>query len=224
MLSKIFLVAFIALLQSCYIVDFFNHKSNDGSGDGEDDPNVVLGLALPAKAGGRDEDILKEVYATPAKVAPASVRPDPDTFAKLSLRQFRSESATLARQIGKIEAYKLLLGGAPRNFSTPPSETYDATSVLATMRVAEELCRALVSPTGSDHQGWQSVLPEPASKRNENLRWLLQRFTGLESSKISSDQISALEKIMEKDSGEYQSEDYVMPCVAIYLDARAMML
>lgn len=211
-------------LQSCYLLNFFNRKHNADEGGG--DASEVLGDNLGAKAGGRDEAALASVYAVPSVKSPAAVRPDPDVFARRLLRQFRAEGTTLARVIGDVENYRVLLGGATLDFSTAPANGYDATSVLATMKVAEEICKALVSPNSWQHPGWSTILPNPVTDVRSNLVFLVQRISGIKSSEVSEQKISQLELILTNAQGsdDLSAEAYVDPCTAVVLDAQAMLM
>lgn len=223
MRSAIAIGAIITLSQltsGCYFFDFFTKKASDGTeaNDG------VIGQPLGAKAGSRDDSALASVYAITTSVAPAAIRPDPDTMVRRLIRQYRSEGAVVARQIGKSEEYRMLLGGASADFSTAPQESYDATSVLATLKVAEEVCESLVAPNSSDHPGWTTILPAAASDSDTNTRFIAQRFTGLPGSKISDEAITSLKEILTKAAAgsEITYDHYVPVCVAAALDANAL--
>jgi hypothetical protein len=213
------------LLQGCYFFDFFR-KERSSDQDSSGGALEVLGDDLGEKAGGRDESALATVYAVQAVNAPASVRPDPDLFVRRLLRQFRAEGTTLARVIGDIENYRELLGGASLDFSTAPANGYDATSVLASMKVAEEVCEALVNPNSWAHPGWSTILPHPASSKRANLTYLYQRISGVTSQSISSALLDRLEAIVNgaASSATVANEHYVAPCAAIVVDAQAMLL
>src|SRR5688572_25967660 len=110
---KSFLLLLVAmtltsLLSGCYIIDYFGgKKKNEPATAG-----VVLGTPLGQRASGINEAALAEVYAARATEAPAPIRPDPDIYIRRLLRQYRSEGAVVARQIGSVEQFRLLLGGA----------------------------------------------------------------------------------------------------------------
>ena len=209
------------------MVDYFRQTRGENENTAEDDDDAdVLGESLGAKAGTRNQGALDSVWATNASHFPAAVRPDPDLLVRRILRQFKPEGTTLARVIGNVENYRPLLGGAPIDFITFPSEGYDATSLLANLKVAEDICTALVAPSSSLHAGWSTILPYPASSKRENIAWMLQRFTGTSSSSIASSSIDSLVTIL--DHGNTDSElayaDYVAPCTTVMIDAQSLFL
>ena len=216
-------------LPGCYVVDFFKHKAA-ASKDAEDVfAGRVIGAPLGNKAGEVDEAALAAVHAIAASAPPAVIRPDPDLFARRVLKQFRDEDPTLARVIGNIERYKVLLGGASQDFVTTPQETYDATSLLAVAKVAEEACRGLVAPTAAEHPGWPTILPYPASDSHGNLAFLLQRLTGRPSTTIDEARIIELQQIMDASDpkeigGDPAYARFVPACAAILLGAEALYL
>lgn len=225
-LSIVFILS-SQLFSSCYFVDFFRQRRGENERSAiDDDSGEVLGESLGPKAGARNQAALDSVWATSASHAPAAVRPDPDLMARRLLRQFKPESTTLARVTGDVENYRLLLGGAPVDFITFPADGYDATSVLATIKVAEELCEALVSPYSWRHSGWTTILPFPVANKRENLTWLLQRMTGVASSALSSTSIDSLVTLLDKSNsdGFLNEFDYVSPCMAVMVDAQSLLL
>ena len=221
LMRLIIIAAASHLLTSCYFFDFFKKKGGGSSGSEE---GGVLGQSLGNKAGSQNDAGLAALYAVTTTIAPAPIRPDPDVMVRRLLRQYRDEGATVARQIGRVEDYRLLLGGASQDFATAAQETYDATSVLAFLKVAEEVCTGLVAPNANDHAGWATILPAAATDSETNLRFLAQRFSGLPSNRISNDMISGLRTIMNDASkgAAYELEHYVPACVTIALDASAM--
>lgn len=214
-------------LEGCYLYNFFSQRPGENS-DGADSDQELLGLSLGPKAGSLnlDQDALNQVYSVTTSFPPAAIRPDPDLYPRLMLRQFRTEGTTLARTIGRIEQLRQLHGGATTDFSTAPSETYDSTSVLAQFKIAEQLCQSLVSPLPWQETGWSSILPNPPDQIRNNLKYLAQRFTGLPYSRISDTQLNNLEQV-------YQSnlqtnlvtgyENYIAPCTALSVDAHALL-
>ena len=214
-------------LQGCYFYDYYAKKPGDqieNVGDGQD----VLGLSLGPKAGSLalDQDALNQVYSTTTTIPPAPIRPDPDLFPRLMLRQFRPEGTILARTIGRIEKLRQLHGGASVDFATAPSETYDATSVLAQFKISEQLCQSLVSPIPWQEIDWATILPYPPDQIRANLRFLTQRFTGVSYSKISDIQLNALEQIYQSNKQANLTtgyENYIAPCTALSVDAHAML-
>lgn len=221
-------------LSGCYVFEFFNKKDKKSdTGEHAVFTGAVIGQPLGDKAGGPDEALLASVYATPAIEPPAALRPDPDVYIRRLLRQYRDEGATVARQIGAIEPFRLLLGGASQDFSKAPQEEYDATSLLAVFKVAEEVCKGLVAPYPAAHDGWVSILPHPAASINENVAWLAQRFIGLPSSMIDPAVVPALVNIINLEAAAVASEDwargnpyaiYVPACATLALDAEALYL
>lgn len=219
-------------LQSCYIQSFFQKKK----GQYEDDTNgafggTVLGQTLGSQAGGLDEVALKTVYNVVTKNPPAALRPDPDLMVRRLLKQFRPDGVTLAYQIGQVEQYRMLLGGASTDFAKMPQDGYDATSLLAVYKVAEEVCRGLVAPNSSEHRGWSSILPFPPSSERENTLWLAQRIIGKPSQEIADSKISALIAIMAAEEATVMTNwwaatqpysKYISVCATLALDAEAL--
>lgn len=181
---------------------------------------------LGAKAFGADETILTTVRDVTTSIAPAAVRPDPDLYAKRLLKQYRSDGVVMAREIGGTEPFRALLGGASEDFKTSPQETYDATSLLANQKVAEDVCEALVAPNSSEHPGWQTVLPGAAREVDANLKFLAQRFLGKPSSDISQDVIDALTEIVNTaaNGAQVSFTHYIPACVMLSMDAEALLL
>lgn len=184
--------------------------------------------ALPFdRAGGLDEGALGGVYSLTTDKAPAAVRPDPDVYVRRLIRQFRPESGLVAREIGRVEAFRLLLGGASEDFRTVPQETYDATSLLAIQTVSEELCEGLITPTSWEHPGWSSILPAPASDVRANVTFLAQRLLGLPSSRLPPDLLLSLENLVRAEAGaggNLTTQSYVPACMALSTDAEALLL
>lgn len=177
------------------------------------------------KAGALDAALLESVHSQTSQRAPAAIRPDPDTYIRALLRQYREEGPLIAREIGRVEDFRPLLGGANEDFSKSPQETYDATSLLAVQKVSDEVCRSLIAPDG-DHPGWRTILPAPVGDVSANIRFLAQRFIGLPSSQISSESLNALEVILNdaRVNGQVTLESYVPVCVALSIDAEALLL
>lgn len=207
-------------LSSCY----FFRKRKTGAESGAE--ASTLGGGLGGRAGGANAAQLEAIRAISSDHPPAGIRPDPDVFVRRLLLQYRSEGSTVARQIGQVESYRLLLGGASEDFSVTPQESYDATSLLAKFKVAEEICRGLVDPNATEHPGWQTILPKPASQSAENISFLAQRFLGIPSSEVSSSVLSSLSDILTAGSqgGEVSNSSYVLVCTGLLLDAESLLL
>ncbi|MCX6128445.1 MAG: hypothetical protein NTX25_05190, partial [Proteobacteria bacterium] len=173
---RIVLAIFILqTIAGCYV---FRKKSvKDSSRQGS--ATALLGSSLGEKAGEINTEALQSVYAVTTSHAPAGVRPDPDTFVRELLLQYREQGAVVAREIGRVEQYRMLLGGANNNFSIVPQESYDATSLLAELKVSEEVCRGLVDPDKNLQSGWESILPADPSDTSSNIHFLAQRLTGI---------------------------------------------
>lgn len=217
MMLRVLTIFLMMLSPSCYFLGERKFPQKEAASS-----EGVLGLPLGEKAGGPDEAALAELYKNKSDVPPAAIRPDPDLFARQRLREFREEGKTVAKLIGDIEPYRPLLGGASDDFRTVPAENYDATSLLAMQKVAEEICRALVAPKGRQHPGWETILTAPAENHRENIKSLAQRITGLPSSQISDTTLDALEDLLEQD-GESGYEAYVSPCIALMVDASSLL-
>jgi hypothetical protein len=173
------------------------------------------------------------VHGTAAAAAPAAIRPDPDLFVRRLLRQYRPEGATIARQIGQVEEFRLLLGGATEDFSKTAQDSYDATSLLAVFKVAEEVCRGLVAPNQWEHEGWVTILPYAASEEQTNINWLAQRLIGMPSTRIDPAVATRLAAIMDAEEpfitenwwaygNDYAK--YIPVCATLALDAEALYL
>ena len=227
-LSLIFLLTMSSALSGCWFFDFFDKGAKGGGGSGSLS-GTIAGQPLSTRAGIVDEAALAEVHAVTTEYSPAAIRPDPDTYVRQMLKQYRSPGATIARQIGNVEAYRLLLGGASEDFTKVPQESYDATSLLTTFAVAQQYCVGLVSPNSSAHSDWSTILPYAATDEESNVIWLAQRFLGIKSTEISADKIAALLGILdsERDHVEFSSGDfdkYIPVCSALALDAEALFL
>ncbi|MFK7872571.1 MAG: hypothetical protein AB8C84_05290 [Oligoflexales bacterium] len=226
----LFFLAIIFLAQGCYFIEFFNGGSDSSSGG--DEPSVsrqpVLGGTIGPVAGSVDEIALAAVYAIYPGTAPASIRPDPDLYVRRFLRQFREESSTLARAIGNVEGFRLLLGGASIDFQKMPQQTYDATSLLASLSVAGEVCEGLVSPNNWEHSGWETILPFGANDTQNNIKFLIQRITGQKSSEILAEDVDQLQQILDDHRENLDDpvtyEDYQPVCAVLSLDAEALLL
>lgn len=228
------LVACLALqlLSGCYVFEFFNRKSKGGGGGGAEVYNgTVIGQPLGQKAGGPDEAALAQLRSIQTEHAPAALRPDPDLFVRRLLLQYRDEGATVARQIGTVEQFRLLLGGASQDFSKMPQDAYDATSLLAVFKVAEEVCRGLVAPNRWEHEGWSTILPFEAQQESENIAWLAQRIIGVPSSELNEDAMVQLKTIMAAEEPHILKKwwaegnpfaKYIPVCATLALDAEAM--
>jgi hypothetical protein len=222
-----------ASASGCYFVEFFRRSPSDGGGGGASDPARVYGQPLGDQAGGIDEAALALVYEVPATKPPAPIRLDPDLFVRRLLRAFRPEGAALARQMGEVEQYRELLGGASDDFLKAPQETYDATSLLAVLKVAEEACHGIVAPNSYQHEGWETVLPHGAEDEDGNVRWLMQRLTGRPAGAAADAQVAALIAIMRAEEATINENwwardnayaKYIPVCAAVALDAEAMFL
>ncbi len=227
-LSLAFVLAVSGSVSSCYIINFFK-RDNNSSSDSATLSGTVAGQSLGNRAGGVNEAALALVYAESTTHFPAAIRPDPDTYVRQLLKQYHEPSATIARQVGSIEEFRLLLGGATEDFNKDAQKTYDATSLLTTFAVAQEICVGLVSPNTWNHSGWSTILPYPASNEDSNVRWLAQRFIGKKTNDISETKITALIAIMDSEEShvEYSSGDYdkyIPVCAALAMDAEALLL
>lgn len=215
------------LLSGCYIYNFFK---DDVETEQEQTNSVltgvVLGRSLGTRTFGYNEAALADVHAVATSYAPAPIRPDPDTYIRQLLRSYRNEGMTLARQIGVVEDYRDLLGGANQDFSKDASKGYDATSLLSSMKVAEIICEGLVSPNSVDHEGWTSILPAAPSDWETNIEFLAQRFIGLPSTKIELSVITELKAILDgfDTDGVYSNDSYIPVCTALAVDAEALYL
>lgn len=221
------LILAVFLTSGCYVYNFF--KDDPEKVAVEQTQSVVggvLGRPLGNKTTGFDSAALADVHNVSSTRAPALIRPDPDTFIRNLLKSFRGEGMTLARQIGEIEDYRSLLGGANQDFSKDAAKDYDATSLLSTMRVAEIVCEGLVAPSGWKHEGWSTILPHSPDNWNDNITYLAQRIMGQPSSEIDSNIVSDLKVIMNAHSEDetYSNESYISVCTALAVNAEALYL
>lgn len=223
-------IACSQLLSGCYVINFFKRDKSSGE---DAPPNAIIGQYTSQTAGGADAAALAQLYSITSSHAPAAIRPDPDLYIRRLLRQYRPEGAIIARQIGRIEPYRELLGGATADFNKPAQDSYDATSLLAVLKVAEEVCRGLVAPNTSEHGDWQTILPYPAASEERNVEWLAQRFTGKLLAKITSAQVEQLLDIMKSEeptiAEQWWARDnayakYIPACATLALDAEALYL
>jgi hypothetical protein len=192
----------------------------------ETDSSSAVGAIPFAKAGSENSAALATVHAGSFASAPAAIRPDPDLYARRLLKTFRYDGNTLARQLGRVERFRLMLGGASDDFRTVPQETYDATSLLTLQKVAEEICTALVAPTAEDHPGWQTVLTAAPENVDANLRSLMKRMLGLPESSLSLAALAELAEMVQADAvnGVVVQSSYVTACTAMAMDAEALLL
>ena len=217
----------------CYFINFFREDADSGSGHTAAtlSPPDVIGGSLPTKAADFNRALLDSVHTTVSAYPPAAVRPDADVYARHLLLQYREKGDTVARVVGETEGYRLLLGGASQDFQKAPQTEYDATSLLANLTVAEEICQALVAPRAWEHPGWVSILPHAATEVQANIRFLAQRFLGMHSNDIPTAKQDQLKSLMDthKQAGptagaDYQEVDYVPVCVALALDVESLLL
>lgn len=217
----VIVVALTIQLSGCF---FFRKKNTGDAAETTDAP--VIGSPIGQKADGPDYAALEEIYDITTDYAPAAIRPDPDTYVRQLLLQYRKEGSVVAQEIGRVEKYRILLGGASEDFSKDPQETYDATSLLASISVAEEICTALVAPSRSKHPGWKTILPYAPSKVRKNVTFLAQRFLGISSDDIPDSTIDDLIDILEigTGGGADSYKDYVPVCTTLAIDADALLL
>jgi hypothetical protein len=211
------------LLQGCWFITVDKPSSSSSSSAAT---TTVLGQSLGNRAGSQIDAQLSALRGMSTTHMPAAIRPDPDTYVRSLLLQYRPKGATLAREIGRVESYRLLMGGAPEDFSKDPSSEYDATSFLAMFKVNQELCTALVAPTAEEHPGWESILPAPPESLSTNLTFLAQRFLGKPSDQIDSSILTSLQTIIDNANtgSSYTYESYIPACLALSMDAEAALL
>ena len=221
LLRNIPIILLSITMAGCY---FFRKKK--ASSAEETTTASVLGTPIDDQASGPDELALQELYAITSQHEPAAIRPDPDQFVRRILLQYRSEGATIAREIGRVEQYRILLGGASEDFSTTPQETYDATSLLAIYKVSEEICRGLVAPDDWNHPGWATILPHGVTNVQGNVTWLAQRMIGKPTADIDASIITSLVNIVETGrAGESHTQEHYIPaCATLLLDAESLLL
>ncbi|MFZ9521182.1 MAG: hypothetical protein ACO3A4_11970 [Silvanigrellaceae bacterium] len=210
------LVLLVAGLAACRLKSTLTESSESAAVD-----------AIPfAKAGGEDAVGLARVHAESFASAPAAIRPDPDLYARRLIRQFRSDGNTMARQLGLVEQYRLMLGGASDDFRTVPQDTYDATSLLTLQKVAQEICISLVAPTSWRQPGWSTVLTEPPAQVEANVRSLMKRMLGISENSLDATAVADLVAMVNAEpvDGKIANESYITACTAIAMDAEALLL
>ena len=227
--KHIFLILTVSsLVQSCYFVEYFDSSDQESEASvATDSTGSVIGRTLGDKAGARDDSAHDAVYAAVSGIPPASIRPDPDMYARRLLLQYRQEGSTVAREIGNIEGFRLLLGGASQDFQKTPQKEFDATSLLASLSVAERICEGLVAPDERQYPGWDTILPSAPSDWESNIKFLAQRFIGKPSTKINDDIITSLKLILDSsltEGGGYTLGNYIPVCATLALDAEALLL
>ncbi|MBP9707370.1 MAG: hypothetical protein KBD78_06965 [Oligoflexales bacterium] len=235
---KFCILAFFALhplFSACQFFDVFKSKNPPQGQTSGLSLGSVIGQDLGEKAGGPDADALEALYLISSSHAPSAVRPDPDTYIRLLLNEYREPGATTARQIAEVEAYRPFLGGATEDFQKPAQTNYDSTALLSYFKVAEIICTGLVAPNEWQHSGWTSVLPNQADQVEQNIEFLAQRFLGIPSNKIDAEYLTQLAEIYQN-SRLAQSEDetteetepahsnahYIPVCTALALHAEAL--
>lgn len=221
------LIILIEILSACNFVEFFQEEDSDATSESTGVTNVpVIGDSLGPKASNFDANILESVYSETSDIPPASIRPDPDMYSRRLLLQYRQEGATVAREIGSIEGFRLLLGGASEDFQKNPQKDFDATSLLASLIVAEKICEGLVAPNDSQHIGWSSILPQDPSNWEENIKFLAQRFIGKRSENIDTSVLDSLKSIMDayESSTSYSNSSYIPVCTTLAMDADSLLL
>ena len=218
--AAIFLLIF-SLISSCY---FFRKRATGGTDDEASPASAIQSIGQ--RAGTSNPELLSAVHAATSTHAPAGIRPDPDVFVRNLLLQYREQGSTVARQIGRVENYRLLLGGASEDFSVVPQVTYDATSLLAKLKVAEEVCEGLVNPNNWQHPGWTSILPSEPNDASTNINFLVQRIIGTPTADITAETTASLNTILEtaRVSGQLTNESYVIVCATLVIDAGALLL
>lgn len=192
----------------------------------EEPASVALDAIPFSRAGSELSNALTQVHSVSFQSAPAAVRPDPDLFARRLLKQFRPDGNTYARQLGRVEQFRLMLGGASEDFRTVPQTGYDSTSLLTLQKVAQLICASIVAPDSGTHPGWESVLPNALNEIEPNVRFLMSRMLGLRESSLNSTSVSELTDIVSAFSvnGIVAAESYVHACTAIALDGEALLL
>ena len=186
----------------------------------------ALTQGLGDKAGTVDEVALASVHSVSTSTPPAALRPDPDLFARRLLRQFHPDDANGVKAIGSLEDFRPLLGGASLDFRTVPQETYDATSLLALVQVAKQVCTFVVNPNENEYPGWKSVLPYAPDKISENILFLSAKIKGMPDSRINQSVIDKLVNITKSAVGKggIGYADYQSACTYLAIDAEALYL
>lgn len=183
--------------------------------------------AIPfSRAGTEAISSLNDLRTHAFQSAPAAVRPDPDLFVRRLLKQFRPDGNTMARQLGKIEQYRLMLGGATDDFRTVPQNSYDSTSLLTLQRVGQLICASLIAPSPREHPGWESVLPNDPSEIAPNIKFLMSKIIGLSESSLNPTAVAELSDMVTEltAAGASVTDSYVYACTAIALDGEALLL
>ncbi len=222
-LSRLFLgLALTVSVSGCFVIE----KDKTSSGGKSGATGEVLGASLGDHAGVENPPALDAIHAMATTHAPAPVRPDPDLIVRQTLLQYRDTGSTVAREIGRVEQFRMLLGGANATFTVAPQEGYDSTSILAQLKVAEELCKSLVNPNGNDQPGWSSILVADPSDTDTNVKFLMQRMLGIPAARIDATSVADLKSIIDdaKVKGKITRASYVPACATLMLDAEGLLL
>ena len=117
-----------------------------------------------------------------------------------------------------MESYRLLRRRS-QDFTITPQETYDATSLLANLKVAEEVCLGLVARIGGNIRAGLN-LPSAPSKLS---RPFLQRIKAFLPA-LSIQKQTSLESLLQTalDEEGNVTYDYIPVCAALVLDADSM--
>lgn len=216
------------ILQSCYFVDYFNPNAQEEAQNenARKQAPSVIGNSLGNRAGNAIQSALDAVYQITSKHPPASLRPDPDMYPRRLLLRFRTEGVDVARELGLLEDYRSLLGGASIDFQTPPQTEYDATSYLASLNLAQRICTSLINPNTSNYPTWQSILPHPPEEKDLNIKYLAGKLLGIPGEKVPQEKIDQLKNLLERDedTNTLVRSSYIPVCTALTLDAEGLLL
>lgn len=222
-LMRALVLVLVATQTGCY---FFRTRKTNSDGAVGALTRGVIGVPIGERAGAVDVSALGSIHALSTIHPPAAVRPDPDTMVRQLLLEYRDEGATVAQEIGRVEQYRMLLGGASDDFAIAPQDSYDATSMLAELKVAEEVCRGLVAPTSDHHGSWATILPAAPADYPVNIKFLAQRILGVPSDQVSDATLASLKGILDtaRVGGAYTEASYVPVCATLIIDADALLL
>ncbi len=168
---------------------------------------------LGDKALGAQDFYLQQIRNTPAALAPALIRPDPDLVMKNLLKSMTPSNLKLAKQLGIVEKYRLLLGGAPEDLSTLPQSNYDSTSLITIQALSSIVCTYILN---NNSFTWS------AKDSNTGVSYLAQRITGLSSNSDEFQQNLSAWKGLVTTTKSYS--DYSSLCTTLMMDPYTLYL
>jgi hypothetical protein len=169
---------------------------------------------LGDKALGAQDFYLQQIRSTSASLAPALIRPDPDLVMKNLLKSMTPNNLKLSKQLGVVEKYRLLLGGAPEDLSTSPQFNYDSTSLITIQSLSSTVCSYILS---------NSSFTWSAKDSQIGVSYLAQRITGLSSNSGEfQENISSWQALVPTTPNSYS--EYSNLCMTLMMDPYTLYL